>query len=93
MTKFIDAGNVDLDAEVVHREDGTRITEGGAIEQGEQIALRVRRGRPSLSGLAKHSPQLGLRVSESVMDRLEAKASTEGKTVSQVAREAIEHYV
>lgn len=84
--------DVDLDKEVVHREDGTRITEADAEKQGTIIA-RAGRGRPSLSGKATHSPQIGLRVSPPVLARLEMRAKSEGKTVSQIAREAIEHYV
>lgn len=43
MGKYVDAGDVDLDQEVVRRKDGSRITEAEAVEQGERIA---RRGRP-----------------------------------------------
>ncbi|MEJ7834404.1 MAG: ribbon-helix-helix protein, CopG family [Nocardioides sp.] len=93
MTKYTDAGNVDLDVEVVRRKDGTRITEADAAEQGETIARHARSGRPSLSGGSKRSPQLGIRVSEDIHQRISARAKAEGKRVSDVVREAIENYV
>jgi hypothetical protein len=90
MGKYVDAGNVDLDQEVVRRKDGSRITESDAAEQGERIA---RRGRPSLSGKAATSPQIGVRLSPDLNKRLRAKAKREGKKPSEVVREALESYV
>jgi predicted HicB family RNase H-like nuclease len=90
MGKYVDAGEVDLDQEVVRRKDGSRITEAEAAEQGERIA---RRGRPSLTGKAETSPQIGVRLSPNLNKRLRARAKQEGKKPSQVVREALEHYV
>lgn len=90
MTKHVDAGNVDLDKEVVRRKDGSRITEAEAAEQGEQIA---RRGRPSLSGEAAKSPQIGVRLTPELNERLQVRAKQEGKRPSEVVREALESYV
>jgi hypothetical protein len=90
MGKYVDAGDVDLDQEVVRRKDGSRITEAEAAEQGEQI---VRRGRPSLTGRAGTSPQIGVRLSPDLNKRLRARAKKEGKKPSQVVREALERYV
>ena len=90
MGKYVDAGNVDLDKEVVRRKDGTRITEARARKQGERIA---RRGRPSLTGKAERSPQIGVRVSPALSKRLKARAAKEGKPQSEVVREALERYV
>lgn len=90
MAKYVDAGEVDLDREVVRRKDGSRITEAEAAEQGERIA---RRGRPSLSGKAARSPQIGVRLSPELDKRLRVRAEREGKNPSEVVREALEHYV
>jgi hypothetical protein len=52
----------------------------------------VRRGggRPSLSGEASVSPRIVFRVTPDVRDRAAAIAAREGKTISQLAREALE---
>jgi hypothetical protein len=90
MVKYTDAGDVDLDKEVVRRKDGSRITEAEAAEHGERI---VRRGRPSLSGEAAKSPQIGVRLSPELNERLQARAKREGKRPSDVVREALGSYV
>lgn len=96
MTKFTDAGDVDLDNEVVLRRDGTRITEKDATEQGERIAKDGpgrTGGRPSLSGKAKRSPQIGVRLPVDLKARLDARAEREHKRPSDIVREALEHFV
>ncbi len=90
MGKYVDAGDVDLDKEVVRHKDGSRITEEQAAAQGERIA---RRGRPSLTGKAETSPQIGVRLSSDLNERLKARAEREGKKPSEVVREALELYV
>jgi hypothetical protein len=90
MGRYVDAGDVDLDSEVVRRKDGSRITEAEAAEHGERIA---RRGRPSLTGRAETSPQIGVRLSPDLNQRLRARAQREGKRPSEVVRDALEHYV
>ncbi len=49
-------------------------------------------GRPSLSGRGD-SPQIRVRVSTELRRRAGARASAEGKSISEAAREALEHYV
>jgi predicted HicB family RNase H-like nuclease len=80
--------DVDLDREDVRLADGTRLTEQNA----EEIMAEVRRrgGRPSLTGEAATSPRIVFRVPPSVRDRAAQIAAREGKTVSQLAREALE---
>ena len=90
MGKYVDTGDVDLDKEEVRRKDGSRITEADAAEQGERIA---RRGRPSLTGKAETSPQIGVRLSPDLNKRLRDRASREGKKPSEVVREALEQYI
>lgn len=54
--------------------------------------LTPARGRPSLTGHGE-SPQVRFRLSTSLRDRAAERARTEGKSVSQLAREALEHYL
>ena len=79
--------DVDLEREDVRLADGTRLTSAVA----ESIVEEVRRtgGRPSLSGTPAHSPQIAFRVPAAVRDRAARVAAEEGKTVSQLAREAL----
>ncbi|MCU1655612.1 MAG: hypothetical protein JWO57_268 [Pseudonocardiales bacterium] len=80
--------DVDLDHEDVRLKDGTRLTEDVA----QVIVEKVRRGtgRPSLSGHSTPSPQIAFRVPQSVRDQAAEIAEREGKTISQLAREALE---
>ncbi len=52
---------------------------------------RVKRGRPSLDKGV--SPRIGYRVAPGLYARAKKKAKSEGRTVSEVAREALERYV
>ena len=80
--------DIDLDREDVRLRSGKRLT----TEVAETIIEEVRRagGRPSLSGEATHSPQIAFRVPAEVRKRAAEVAAAEGKTVSQLAREALE---
>ena len=80
--------DVDLDAEDIRLADGNRLTEHGASETAAE--LRRRGGRPSLTGEAAISPRIVFRVTPSVRDRAAEVAAREGKTLSQLAREALE---
>lgn len=83
--------DVDVDDEDIRLVDGTRLTD----EVADAIVDHVRRsaGRPSLSGEAAASPQIAFRVAPSVRDRAAEVAAREGKTISQLAREALEERV
>ena len=80
--------DVDLDREDVRLRSGKRLT----TKLAEEIVEEVRRagGRPSLSGAAARSPQIAFRVPPEVRERAAQVAAAEGKTVSQLAREALE---
>lgn len=80
--------DVDLGREDVRLRSGKRLTSKVA----EEIVEEVRRGagRPSLSGEAARSPQIAFRVPAEVRERAERVAAAEGKSVSQLAREALE---
>lgn len=78
---------------------GTSITEELAerlareAEAGYDLSRGRRVGRNSLSGGSGRSPRLNVRTPVDLYQRAVAKATREGKTVSQVAREALEKYV
>jgi predicted DNA-binding protein len=81
---------VDLDREDIRLADGTRLTQ----EAADRIVTQARRGgRPSLSGETSASPQIAFRVSPAVRDKAAAVASAEHKTISGLAREALERYL
>lgn len=80
--------DVDLEREDIRLADGTRLTRTRAeaiVNQGRHAG-----GRPSLSGTPSRSPQIAFRVPAEVRDRAVRTAAEEGKTVSQLAREALE---
>ena len=80
--------DVDLQREDVRLPDGTRVTD----ELVDDIVEEVRRrgGRPSLTGDASVSPRVSFRVTPGVRERADIIAEREGKTISQLAREALE---
>lgn len=82
---------IDLDREVVLDGRGRRITEADAERIAEQTLARV--GRPSLTGAGQRSPAVSFRVSIRTRQLAEQRAAAEGKTVSQIAREALERYI
>ncbi len=89
----VDGGSIDLDVEDVRLADGTRLTEAGAQELAGQVLLASGRGRPSLTAPGERSPQLRLSVPEHLRDGLKARAAAEHRTVSELAREAIDRYL
>ncbi len=83
--------DVDLDRESIRLANGTRLTEdvvSSIVDQARRAA-----GRPSLSGRAAASPQIAFRVAPDVRRRAAELAAREGKTLSQLAREALEDRV
>ncbi len=82
--------DVDLDSENVRDLHGRRIDDAyvqRVVEQARTV------GRPSLTGPGQRSPHVSFRVSADVRVRAEARAAAEGKSVSQIAREALERAV
>ena len=78
---------------------GTPITEELAeqlakeAEAGYDLSRARSVGRRSLSGGSGRSPRLNIRTTVDLYEKALAKAKREGKTVSQLAREALEKYV
>lgn len=83
--------DVDLERDDVRLADGTRLTDEVAGEIVGQ--LRRSSGRPSLSGQASVSPRIAFRVAPAVRDRAAEIAAREGKTISQLARAALEERI
>lgn len=84
--------DVDLDVEDVRLKDGSRLT----TERAQQIAeetLARRRGRPSLTAPAETSPRVSFRIPEQLRRTADERARREGRTVSDLAREALERYL
>ena len=50
-------------------------------------------GRKSLAGGAGRSPRLNFRITPDLYERASKRAQREDKTVSELAREALERYV
>jgi predicted HicB family RNase H-like nuclease len=90
MAKYVVGRDVDLDKEVIRDTKGTRITERRAKRIAEEVLERAGRGRPSLGGGRARSPQVSFRAPAELRAKAEERAAREGKTVSQLAREALE---
>jgi hypothetical protein len=80
--------DIDLGLEDIRLADGTRLTDEAAADIAESVLRSV--GRPSLSGVRQRSPQIAFRVPPAVRDQAAEVAAREGKTVSELAREALE---
>lgn len=80
--------DVDLEREDVRLPDGTRLTRdvADAIVEG----VRRRGGRPSLTGEPAVSPRVSFRLTPKVRDRAATIAQRERKSISELAREALE---
>ena len=85
--------DVDLATEDVRDSKGQRITEDYDRRAAEYDPAAVRRGRRSLTGGSTHSPRVSFRVPESLRTAAEEAAAREGKSVSELAREALEQYL
>ena len=63
-----------------------------AEADGPAGIVKAGRGRPSLGGQGR-SPQVTFRAPPSLRAQVEERAARDGKTVSQLAREAFEMYL
>jgi hypothetical protein len=90
---YVDTGHDDIDLEKteVTLPSGRRLTES-LVDELVDDARRAA-GRPALDGASQGSPRIAFRVPERVKAELEAIATQEGKTFSEVSREAIENYL
>ncbi len=79
---------IDLEHEDVRLPDGTRLTDDVANAIVNDVQRKA--GRPSLTGASAVSPRVSFRLTPEVRDRAAAIATEEGKTISELAREALE---
>jgi hypothetical protein len=63
-----------------------------AEAEASPALVKAGRGRPSLGGQGR-SPQVTFRAPPALRARAEERAARDGKTVSQLAREAFEMYL
>lgn len=89
--------DVDLDDEVVTVK-GRRLTEAGAEQLAREALAEARRrnlipGRKSLTAGSTHSPRVQFRVPEEVAIQAQNRARAEGKSLSELAREALLRYL
>lgn len=85
--------DVDLDSEDVRDSKGRRITQDYARRAAQYDPASVRRGRRSLTGGRLHSPRVSFRVPADLREAAEKAARREGKTVSELARDALQKYL
>jgi hypothetical protein len=93
--------DVDPDREDLRDRHGNRVTReyveralADIVDENALVApSEVRPGRPSLSGGRTHSPQVTFRVPDQLHRQAVDAAEREGKTVSALAREALEQYL
>ena len=93
--------DVDLDREDLRDRHGNRVTReyvqralADILDENIQVAPSdVRPGRPSLSGGRTHSPQVTFRIPDQLHRQAVDAAERAGKTVSALAREALEQYL
>lgn len=86
VTTAMDRGEVDIERDVRRDTAGRRIDE----EYVERLVGASRKpGRPALA-FDGPSPSIAFRVPAALRERAEERAAREGKTVSQLAREALE---
>jgi hypothetical protein len=62
-------------------------------EAGYDLTPTKRVGRKSLAGADGVSPRVNFRMTAKLQARAQARAEKEGKTISEIAREALEQYV
>lgn len=65
---------------------------------GEELAgavweAQMKAGRPALGERTGASPQVTFRLTNAMKRAAATRAESEGKTISQLAREAFEHYL
>lgn len=87
------SGHVLTEQDVERIADEFEQDDPGAVPRIVGRLGEVRRGRPSLTGHAAASPRVSFRTTDDLRARTEDRAAREGKTVSQIARDALEHYL
>jgi len=87
----------DEDRVIAVTKSGTKITEkiadelAAEAERGYDLSLGRRRGRPSLDRGV--SPRVTFRITGELQERARERAEREGKSLSELARDALADYV
>ncbi|MFM1965006.1 MAG: hypothetical protein RL134_731 [Actinomycetota bacterium] len=87
MPGYVDIGLTDDEVEVIV-EEMIR-----AYQVRRSTSVNLRGGRPSRNGKPTPSPHVGFRVSPELREQADHLARRQGIILSQLAREALEHYV
>ena len=86
---------IDLKAEVILDSKGRRVDQAyvdrALVDVEEDLGRRA--GRPSLTGKSEHSPHVSFRITPELKARAEQTARDQRTTVSNLAREAFEHFL
>ncbi|HZP15654.1 MAG TPA: ribbon-helix-helix protein, CopG family [Nocardioides sp.] len=85
--------DADLDTEDIRDRQGRRVTTEYPERAAEEALAIARPGRPALGTSGQHSPRVSFRVPEPTRRRAEQRAAAEGRTVSELARDALERYL
>ena len=93
--EYVLGPDVDLEGEIILDNEGKRLTPVRVQEMVEAARQEYERraGRPSLTGSAEQSPHISFRVPKDLAERAEAVAAREGKSLSQLGREALARYL
>lgn len=92
---FGDIGpDVDLESEEIIDRHGNRIDEDYIAQAVTAVHHQLRRGRPSLTdNTPQRSPQLSIKFPHSLKAAADAQANQEGRTVSDLVRDAVTEYL
>lgn len=82
---------VDLEQEDIRDERGNRIDEDYIRRAVDRVHATV--GRPSMNAAGGRASQVGVRLPDALRAAVEARARSEGTTVSAITREALERFL
>lgn len=86
--------DVDVDAEEIFDSHGNRIDADYIAEAVSAVHTQLRRGRPSLDDDGQpRSPQLSIKFPQRLKAAADAQARREGRTVSDLVRDAVAEYL
>ncbi|MGI8647098.1 MAG: hypothetical protein DLM55_03690 [Acidimicrobiales bacterium] len=91
--------DVDLRKEEIFDSHGNRIDDAYVEQAVAGVHAHLQRGRPSLEGAAlksaasRRSPQITIKFPKNLKEATAVQAHQEGKTVSQLVREAVSEYL
>lgn len=84
--------DIDLDTEDIRDDRGRRVT-GDDVDDMVADVVANGPGRPNLQGRRGVSPTVQFRLPPQLLDAAEAASARTGKTISALARQALEEYL